>query len=231
MKKPAARMFDTTAHGGVILLGLPTVRIGGQPAARVSDMHSCPMLNVNVPHVGGPIQLGSATVKIGGLAAARVGDPLVCSGGPPDTIAAGCNTVLIGDGTSAGAGAGGGSASASAVIGALSTRPEAYEEEPTYPYLLFSPEAAGYAEGDTFTLESTDGSYAETLAYTDAERYPTVAALRFPMPPAGLRYSLRVDRAARSDGDGPASYHIFQDELLLRHTDEPTPSRGSRLRP
>lgn len=27
--KPAARMGDTTAHGGAIVLGLPTVIIGG----------------------------------------------------------------------------------------------------------------------------------------------------------------------------------------------------------
>lgn len=29
MGKPAARMGDTTAHGGAIVLGLPTVMIGG----------------------------------------------------------------------------------------------------------------------------------------------------------------------------------------------------------
>jgi uncharacterized Zn-binding protein involved in type VI secretion len=95
MTKPAARMGDMTAHGGVIAFGLPTVLIGGQPAARLSDMHTCPMVTVLVPHVGGPISLGSVTVLIGGLPAARMGDLAVCVG-PPDTIAAGCMTVLIG---------------------------------------------------------------------------------------------------------------------------------------
>ena len=95
MTKPAARMGDPTAHGGVIILGLPTVLIGGQPAARMGDMHTCPMFSGPVPHVGGPIALGSATVLIGGQPAARLGDMATCVG-PPDTIAMGCPTVLIG---------------------------------------------------------------------------------------------------------------------------------------
>ena len=98
MSKPAARMGDATAHGGVIAAGCPTVLIGGMPAARVGDMHTCPMVTPGtppVPHVGGPITMGSATVLIGGMPAARVGDMATCTG-PPDTIAAGCATVLIG---------------------------------------------------------------------------------------------------------------------------------------
>ncbi len=67
------------------------------PAARVNDMHVCPMANPGpVPHVGGPIlPAGEPTVLIGGMPAARVGDMATCSG-PPDTIAAGSATVLIG---------------------------------------------------------------------------------------------------------------------------------------
>jgi uncharacterized Zn-binding protein involved in type VI secretion len=65
------------------------------PAARVSDMHVCPMVTAIVPHVGGPISLGCFTVLIGGLPAARVGDMCVCVG-PPDVIALGSFTVLIG---------------------------------------------------------------------------------------------------------------------------------------
>jgi len=98
MSKPAARMGDMTAHGGSIVVGLPTVLIGGQPAARLGDMHVCPMVTPGlppIPHVGGPIMLGSATVLIGGQPAARMGDMATCVG-PPDTIAAGCPTVLIG---------------------------------------------------------------------------------------------------------------------------------------
>lgn len=98
MSKPAARMGDSTAHGGTIAAGCPTVLVGGQPAARLGDMHICPMVTPGVPpvpHVGGPVTLGSATVLIGGQPAARMGDMATCTG-PPDTVAAGCPTVLIG---------------------------------------------------------------------------------------------------------------------------------------
>ena len=68
----------------------------GQPAARVSDMHTCPMVTGVVPHVGGPIlPPGCPTVLIGGLPAARMGDMATCVG-PPDSIVGGCPTVLIG---------------------------------------------------------------------------------------------------------------------------------------
>ena len=65
------------------------------PAARVTDMHVCPMVTVLVPHVGGPIlPPGGIPVLIGGLPAARVGDMAVCAG-PPDVIVLGSFTVLI----------------------------------------------------------------------------------------------------------------------------------------
>jgi uncharacterized Zn-binding protein involved in type VI secretion len=65
------------------------------PAARIMDMHVCPMVTVLVPHVGGPIALGCFTVLIGGMPAARMGDMCVCVG-PPDVIVLGSMTVLIG---------------------------------------------------------------------------------------------------------------------------------------
>ena len=66
------------------------------PAARVFDMHVCPLVTVLVPHVGGPIlPPGGIPVLIGGLPAARMGDMCVCCG-PPDVIVLGCPKVLIG---------------------------------------------------------------------------------------------------------------------------------------
>ena len=65
------------------------------PAARITDMHVCPMVTGVVPHVGGPISLGCPTVMIGMMPAARMGDLCVCVG-PPDSIAKGSPTVLIG---------------------------------------------------------------------------------------------------------------------------------------
>ena len=67
------------------------------PAARLTDMHVCPMVTPpGIPHVGGPIAgPGCPTVMIGKMPAALVGDMCVCVG-PPDTIAMGSTTVLIG---------------------------------------------------------------------------------------------------------------------------------------
>lgn len=66
------------------------------PAARVGDMHICPMVNVLVPHVGGPIlPPGGIPILIGGMPAARVGDMCVCVG-PPDVILLGSFKVFIG---------------------------------------------------------------------------------------------------------------------------------------
>jgi uncharacterized protein (TIGR02594 family) len=96
MGKPAARMGDTTAHGGTVALGKPTVLIGKMPASTMGDIHVCPMMTGPVPHVGGPITLGSTGVLICKLPAARVSDITVCVG-PPSMPAMGCMTVLIGE--------------------------------------------------------------------------------------------------------------------------------------
>jgi uncharacterized Zn-binding protein involved in type VI secretion len=94
-EKPAARITDTHTcpafdgpipHvGGPIVMGSPTVLIGGLPAARVTDQATC----VGPSDV---IMMGSLTVLINGLPAARMGDPTAHGG----VIAAGCPTVLIG---------------------------------------------------------------------------------------------------------------------------------------
>ena len=77
----------TVPHvGGPVLgPGVPTVLIGGLPAACVGDMCIC---------TGPPdsIILGSATVLIGGKPAARMGDSTAHGG----TIIIGCPTVIIG---------------------------------------------------------------------------------------------------------------------------------------
>lgn len=66
------------------------------PAARLTDMHVCPMVTGLVPHVGGPIAgPGCPTCLIGAMPAARVTDMAVCVG-PPDVIILGSFTVLIG---------------------------------------------------------------------------------------------------------------------------------------
>ena len=67
-------------------------------AARVGDMHVCPMMTPGlppIPHVGGPVMPpGCVTVLIGGMPAAKVGDMCLCVG-PPDSIASGSTSVFI----------------------------------------------------------------------------------------------------------------------------------------
>nr|WP_207622105.1 PAAR domain-containing protein [Alienimonas californiensis] len=65
------------------------------PAARLTDMHTCPMVTGIVPHVGGPVTApGVPTVLVGNMPAARATDICVCVG-PPDMIAKGSAKVLI----------------------------------------------------------------------------------------------------------------------------------------
>ena len=69
------------------------------PAARITDMHTCPMQTPGLPpspHAGGPvIGPGAPTVLIGKLPAAVMGDMCICTG-PPDSIIKGSATVMIG---------------------------------------------------------------------------------------------------------------------------------------
>ena len=69
----------------------------GQAAARITDLHLCPMVTGTVPHVGGPVLTPVlTTVLIGNLPAAAMGSECVCVG-PPDSIIKGSATVMIGN--------------------------------------------------------------------------------------------------------------------------------------
>ena len=95
---PAARVGDQTSHGTPLGPGPGSVNvlIGGMPAWRATaDFHACPLVTGTVPHVGGTVLVGSTTVLINNLPAARQGD-MITENGPPNTIAVGCPTVLIG---------------------------------------------------------------------------------------------------------------------------------------
>lgn len=67
-------------------------------AARISDMHVCPMVTPGVPpipHVGGPIVVpGAPTVLIAAMPSATLGSMCVCVG-PPDAIVKGSATVML----------------------------------------------------------------------------------------------------------------------------------------
>lgn len=82
---PAFNGLQPHVGGPIAAPGVPTVLIGGMPAATVGTPGVC---------AGPPdaIAMGSATVWIGGRAAARVGDQCLHGG----VITTGCPTVLIG---------------------------------------------------------------------------------------------------------------------------------------
>lgn len=90
---PAARVGDTTTHGGTIVgPGAATVLIGGMPAAIATDQHVCSLPpNAHQP-TASPFPSGSGTVMIGGLPALRTSDTCLCGAG----AAVGEPTVMIG---------------------------------------------------------------------------------------------------------------------------------------
>jgi len=167
----AARMGDPTAHGGVIVVGFPMVLIGGMPAARIADMHVCPMVTGIVPHVGGPIAMGSPMVLIGGMPAARMGDMVVCAG-PPDTIMMGCPTVLIGEGGS-GSGSGGGAGSSgaasakAAAANALTDNVEASTKEEHWIEFEFVDKAGNPVSGVPYKLKDPDNKESQSILKPD----------------------------------------------------------------
>ena len=89
----AARVTDLSTHGGTVIgPGVPTVLIGGMPAAVATDQHVCVIPPpAHAPTVS-PFPIGSVTVLIGGKPALRVGDTCLCGAMP----AIGAPTVIIG---------------------------------------------------------------------------------------------------------------------------------------
>lgn len=89
----AARILDTTTHGGTIIgPGISTVLIGGLPASVSGDNHVC-SIPASTPHPQTSVfPMGSTTVLIGGKPAVRVGDVCACGAAP----AIGESTVIIG---------------------------------------------------------------------------------------------------------------------------------------
>jgi uncharacterized Zn-binding protein involved in type VI secretion len=77
----------------LLLLGAGLI-YAQMPAARIGDMHVCPMVTGIVPHVGGPILTGSGNVVICGMPAAFLTSMATCVG-PPDQIIWGSQSVII----------------------------------------------------------------------------------------------------------------------------------------
>ena len=89
----AARVTDTTTHGGTIVgPGVATVLVGGMPAAVATDQHVCSLPPNGHQPTASSFPSGSTTVLIGGLPALRTSDTCLCGAG----AAVGAPTVMIG---------------------------------------------------------------------------------------------------------------------------------------
>ncbi|MEM6765024.1 MAG: PAAR domain-containing protein [Bacteroidota bacterium] len=89
----AARVTDVTTHGGTIVgPGVPTVLIGGMPAAIATDNHVCALPPVSHQPTASIFPMGSTTVFIGGMPALRTSDTCLCGA----AAAVGEPTVMIG---------------------------------------------------------------------------------------------------------------------------------------
>lgn len=167
--KPAARVGDQTAHGGVITgPGVPMVLIGGKPAAVMGDMHTCPMVNPAppaIPHVGAAIIATGVMVLIGGKPAAVMGDTVICTG-PPDSIVMGCPTVLIGS-----SGAGGGGAGAGGNKAKVKAKEEKSDvEENHYLDAKFQDKAGNPISGVKYRVKTPDDRKTEGILTGDVKK-------------------------------------------------------------
>lgn len=178
MPGPAARVGDSTAHGGVITgPGVPNVLIGGMPASVVGDMHVCPMATPGtppIPHVGGPTSSpGAPTVLIGGRPAATIGSMCVCVG-PPDSIIMGAPTVILGTAGSgagsAGRGGGGGAAGANAsAASAAFDNKESVMKEEHWLEIAFVDKAGNPVSGVPYRLKDPSGNESEGVLRLDGK--------------------------------------------------------------
>lgn len=79
----AARVDDPTSHGIPLKgAGSPNVVIGGRPAWRITDYHTCPLYDGKSPHVGGLVTVGCPKVLIDNVPAAKMGDTVSEAAGP-----------------------------------------------------------------------------------------------------------------------------------------------------
>jgi len=74
MTAPQARLGDISSHGGIIVTAAERVLVEGGPAARLGDLHVCP-----IPFHGiTPICSGADRTLIEHAPAARLGDIAAC---------------------------------------------------------------------------------------------------------------------------------------------------------
>jgi len=87
MAKPHARLGDISSHGGVIVSATQRTLVDGRPAARMGDLHACPVPFHGVTR----IVSGASKTLVEGRPAARVGDVTGCGA----VIVSGSNRTLV----------------------------------------------------------------------------------------------------------------------------------------
>lgn len=197
MGMPACTITSQTAHGGIVILGCPTVLIGMLPASRIGDNHVCPMVTGVVPHVGGPFILGSPTVLVGEMPQSRVTDQLTCVG-PPDVAVMGCETVLVG--MAGGAGAAGAAAGIAAMGAAVPMQPSSSSANATQAVVQYD---------GTVNTWSPGGNSLPPIALNHPgwpplapEQTATFQSVR----PVTLPQSTQLFAAADSESDGETNF-------------------------
>jgi uncharacterized Zn-binding protein involved in type VI secretion len=89
---PAAKAAEETVKA----TAAATMGAAISGAAGMADIHTCATPLPIPPHGPGVVINGSTTVLINGLPACRMGDTILEAVGPPNKIAMGCPTVIIG---------------------------------------------------------------------------------------------------------------------------------------
>jgi uncharacterized Zn-binding protein involved in type VI secretion len=90
---PAARVGETTNHGGTVVgPGATTVLLASMPAAVATDNHVCALPPNTHPLTSSIFPKGSTTVFIEGKPALRTTDTCICGA----MVIVGAPTVLIG---------------------------------------------------------------------------------------------------------------------------------------
>ncbi len=201
------------------------------PAARVTDMHTCPMVTGVVPHVGGPIlPAGHPMTIIGGLPAARIGDMLTCVG-PPDVIVKGSPTVIIGgmpaarmgDNTAHGgvivlghmttmigdSGSGGGGGGAAGGGGETATTEEPPASEAIDPVSIQAAMVSASISGTALVADPPEDETAEDSQSVFAVR---VVDDETGQPIAGVKLAIRVP-------DGEVETHVTDGNGMIRIDD------------
>jgi uncharacterized Zn-binding protein involved in type VI secretion len=172
--------------GGPILPpAMPTVLIGGLPAARVTDMAVC---------VGPPdmIVKGSMTVLIGNLPAARMGDQTVHGG----VIVMGCFTVMIGDAGGGGGGSGGGGGGMGAPDASALSLGETGKPGGAPGG---TPAAAPSTYGKAIKIEGDDAFKKKTIAaLDDIKKTPTGAAMLADLEKSGKTVTIKPTTGGNS---------------------------------